>query len=340
MPLLDFTEKGIYCSQADCYIDPWRPVKKALITHAHSDHARSGHTQYIATKDSVPVLKHRLGSFINILGLNYGEKILINGVSVSFHPAGHIIGSAQIRLEYKGEIWVVSGDYKLEHDGISIPFETVKCHTFITESTFGLPSFRWQQQQTVFDEINNWWNKNKEEGKVSIIAAYSLGKAQRIIQNIDPSIGNIYTHGAIENTHEVLRRQGYNIEQGLKVENHTKQEDFQGSMILAPPSAIGSAWTKKFGQYEEAIVSGWMAVRGIRRRRNTERGFVLSDHADWDGLNMAIKNTGAERVFVTHGYSEIFARWLTEQGYDAGVVKTEFTGDEETDLQQENQVPL
>lgn len=328
MSLLEFTDKGIYCPQADCFIDPWRPVKKALITHAHSDHARSGHTQYIATKESVPIMKYRLGSFINILGVDYGEKIPINGVLVSFHPAGHIIGSAQIRLEYKGEIWVVSGDYKLENDGMSLPFEPVKCHSFITESTFGLPSFRWRDQDLVFAEINNWWKENQSNGIVSIIAAYSLGKAQRIMQNLDSSIGDIYTHGAIENTHDVLRKQGYNIEIGLKVENKQNQNSFSGSMVLAPPAAIGTAWTKQFTHYEEAVVSGWMLVRGIRRRRNVERGFVLSDHADWNGLNDAIKATGAENIFVTHGYSEIFAQWLSEQGYNASVVKTAFTGDE------------
>lgn len=328
MPLLEFTDRGIYCAQADCYIDPWKHVKKALITHAHSDHARSGHSYYIATKESVPILKYRLGSFINIHGVHYGENIDVNGVKISFHPAGHIIGSAQIRLEYRGEIWVVSGDYKLENDGFCTPFEPVKCHTFITESTFGLPSFKWEKQMKIFDEINTWWKENNSKGTVSIIAAYSLGKAQRIIQHLDTSIGSVFTHGAIENTHAVLRNQGYTIFEGKKVENTYSADFYAGSIIIAPPSAIGSAWTKRFGQYEEAVVSGWMAIRGIKRRRNVERGFVLSDHADWEGLNQAIKATDAESVFVTHGYSDIFARWLSEQGYNAGVVKTAFIGDE------------
>jgi putative mRNA 3-end processing factor len=328
MPLLEFTERGIYCSQADCYIDPWKNVHKALITHAHSDHARSGHTHYIATKDSVPVLRHRLGSFIKIQGVAYGENINVNGVKISFHPAGHIIGSAQIRLEFQGEVWVVSGDYKLENDRICTPFEPVQCHTFITESTFGLPSFKWNDQDLVFADINTWWKDNNAKGVVSVISAYSLGKAQRIIQNLDPTIGNIFTHGAIENTHEVLRKQGFDLITGQKVENTANLKSYEGSLVLAPPSALGSAWTKRFGQYEEAVVSGWMAVKGIKRRRNVERGFVLSDHADWEGLNEAIKATGAENIFVTHGYSEIFARWLSEQGYNADVVKTAFSGDE------------
>lgn len=328
MGLLTFTDNGIYCPQADVYIDPWKAVKKALITHAHADHARSGHSEYLSVNESVPILRYRLGSFIKITGIAYSEKILINGVHISFHPAGHIIGSAQIRLEYKGEIWVVSGDYKIENDGISTPFEPVKCHSFITESTFGLPSFKWDPQQNIYDDINEWWRANKESGKASIISAYSLGKAQRLIHHLDTSIGPLYAHGAIENTNEVLRNQGYNLPPTPKVNITDKAAKFQGAMIIAPPSAINASWTKKFGQYEEAVVSGWMAIRGIRRRRNVERGFVLSDHADWDGLQQAIKATGAEQIFVTHGYKEIFSRWLCEQGYDAKIVKTAFTGDE------------
>ncbi len=333
--LLVFTDKGIYCPQADVYIDPWKPVNKALITHAHSDHARSGHKEYLATLDSVPVLKHRLGSFIKIQGLAYGENITINQVQISFHPAGHIIGSAQIRLAYKGEIWVASGDYKVENDGLSGQFQPVKCHSLITESTFGLPSFKWKPQEQVYQEINDWWQINKDLGRTSIISAYSLGKAQRILNNLNTDIGPIYAHAAIENTNEVLRNQGFNIQASAKIENSGKSDKYKGAMIVAPPSAIGSAWTKKFGDYEEAIVSGWMNVRGIKRRRNAERGFVLSDHADWPGLNSAIKETGAQQIFVTHGYTEIFAQWLCEQGYDAKAVKTAFTGDEEVDLNTE-----
>lgn len=330
--LLSFTEKGIYCAQADCYIDPWRPVQKALITHAHSDHARSGHKYYIAVRESIPILKHRLGSFIKIESYGYGEKFSINGVKISFHPAGHIIGSAQIRLEYRGEVWVVSGDYKLENDGISSPFEPVKCHTFITESTFGLPIFRWQPQEFIFDKINQWWKRNAASGKVSIIAAYSLGKAQRVLQNLDASIGKIFTHSAIENTHDVLRNQGLKILSGQKIEVSHKPDHFVGSMILAPPSALGSGWINHFGLYEEAVVSGWMAVRGMRRQRNAQNSFVLSDHADWHGLNTAIHQTGAERIFVTHGYSDIFAQYLREKGYDANVVGTEYAGDDEIEI--------
>lgn len=332
MSLLEFTDKGIYCRQADCYIDPWRPVRKAFITHGHSDHARSGHGQYIATHASVPILKYRLGAFNKITGLNYGEEIRVNGVVFSFHPAGHIPGSAQVKVSYRGEVWVVSGDYKTEEDGLSEPIEIVPCHTFITESTFGLPSFRWRSQESVFQEINSWWADNKANGLVSIISAYSLGKAQRILRHLDTSIGELFAHGAIENTNEVLRGQGISLPPVSKVENRFSKDRMKGALVLAPPSAMNSAWTQKLGPSREAAVSGWMAVRGIRRRRNMDSGFILSDHADWQGLNATIKATGAEKVFVTHGYTEIFAQWLRHQCLDAHAVATRYEGDENQDV--------
>ena len=328
MPLLRFTKKGIYCEQADVYIDPWRSVKRALITHGHSDHARRGHGYYLATKTAAPVIQYRLGNGIQMETVEYGEVKTINGVKISFHPAGHIIGSAQIRLEYKGEIWVASGDYKLENDGISEAFEPVKCHSYITESTFGLPIYRWTPQAEVFEDINEWWKDNREEGKVSIITAYSLGKAQRLIHNLDHSIGKIYTHGSIENVNKVIRNQGIDLAETTLVTNYLNSKDFDGEMVIAPPSALQTTWVNKFRDVRVAAASGWMATRAARRSRGMDRSFVLSDHADWDGLNQAVKASGAERVFVTHGSSEIFSRWLVDQGYDAKVVETEYEGEE------------
>ena len=328
MQLIEFRDKGLYVAPADVYIDPWKPVNKALITHGHSDHARYGSKAYIATHAALPVIKHRLGSHIKANGVDFGEEIRINGVKFSFHPAGHIIGSAQIRVEYRGEVWVVSGDYKVEPDGVSEEFESVKCHAFITESTFGLPVFNWRPQTEIVDDINAWWRGNKEEGRVSILAAYSLGKAQRIINNVDHSIGRIFTHGAVENVNEVLRRQGIDLKETTRVVQGQKPEEYEGSLVIAPPSAVDSAWSKKFKDYSSGVASGWMAMRGTRRRRSADRGFVLSDHADWEGLLSAINATGAERVFVTHGYTDIFSRYLNSLGYDAAIVKTEYTGDE------------
>lgn len=327
MALLEFNDKGIYCPAADVYIDPWRPVRRALITHGHADHSRRGHQYYLCTETARPVIQYRLGD-VKIQAIRYGEIISHNGVSFSFHPAGHIPGSAQIRVEHKGEVWVVSGDYKLEDDGLSEPFEPVPCHTFITESTFGLPIYRWKPQSLAFEEINTWWRKNKAEGKVSVLTAYALGKAQRLMRGLDESIGPIFTHGAIENTNEVMRRQGVQLPKAEKVSGKLKKEDYLGGMVIAPPSALGSAWMRNFKPASTGIASGWMALRGARRRRAVDRGFVLSDHADWDGLNEAVTATGAQRIIVTHGYANIFTRWLREErGLDAYEAQTEFEGE-------------
>ena len=312
MNLLVFNDRGIYCPVADVYIDPWKPVDKALITHAHADHARPGHAAYLCHKDTAPVMRYRLGDDIRVQTVEYGERIKQNGVIFSFYPAGHIPGSAQIRVEYKGEIWVVSGDYKLGEDGISAPFEPVRCHHFITESTFGLPVYTWDDQQQVFEEINAWWRQNQNEGRVSILAGYSLGKAQRILKGLNPSTGKIFTHGAVENTNEVLRKQGISLPDTILVTPEHKKGDFTGALVVCPPSAIGTAWMRKFGTVSTGFCSGWMRLRGARRRRAMDRGFILSDHADWPGLNQAVKETGAENIYVTHGYKDIYARWLRE----------------------------
>jgi putative mRNA 3-end processing factor len=326
MSLITFTDRGLYCKQADAYIDPWKPVSRALITHGHADHARYGHKKYLATHNAIPVIKHRLGD-IHIRGINYGDSIDINGVKVSFHPAGHIIGSAQIRLEHKGEIWVISGDYKIEDDGISEPYENIPCTHFVSECTFGLPIFNWSPQQQVIDEINAWWQKNKEEGKTSILTAYSLGKAQRLIQSVNHEIGKIFTHGAIENTNQVLRGQGINLKDTHLITDDFTHKDYIGNLVITPPGALGSNWMKRFRNVSTASASGWMAMRGTRRRGSTDRGFVLSDHADWKGLNDAIQSCGAEKVFVTHGYTDIFSKWLKSHGVDGHVVSTEYEGD-------------
>jgi len=324
--LLQFTPKGIWCKQADVYIDPWKPVRKALITHGHADHSRYGNSAYLATETAAPVIKYRLGD-INIDTIPFGKKIKINGVHFSFHPAGHILGSAQIRVEYKGEIWVASGDYKLEDDGLAEPFESVKCHTFITESTFGLPVFNWRPQTEIFRDINEWWRNNAEAGKVSFITGYSLGKAQRILQGLDANIGKIYTHGAVENINEVVRNQGIIMPETIRVTKEISPKDYPTNLVLAPPGALNSAWMKKFKPISIAIASGWMAMRGARRRKAADRGFVLSDHVDWKDLNRAVKETEAERVIVTHGYTSIYTQYLQEKGLIAQAAETEFTGE-------------
>jgi putative mRNA 3-end processing factor len=326
-PVLTFTDSGIYCPAGDFHIDPWRPVPRALVTHGHSDHARPGMRAYLATTPALPVIRRRLGA-ISAEGLAYGEARRIGGATVSFHPAGHVPGSAQIRVEVGGEVWVVSGDYKTEPDGLAEAFEPVPCHSFISECTFGLPVFRWEPQPQVMARIRDWWAANAAEGKTSILGAYSFGKAQRLLAGLAGQ-GPILTHGAVEEMTQVLRAQGYALPETVRVTPEVTAKTHPGALAIAPPSALGSAWSARLGPVEEAFVSGWMAVRGIRRRRALGTGFVLSDHADWPGLNEAIRATGASRIFVTHGYTAPFRHWLETQGYDAGIVETRFGDDAE-----------
>lgn len=325
--LLVVNEKGIYCERANFYIDPWKPVEKAIITHAHADHSRWGMKHYAAHKLSVPIMKSRLGQDINVESWEYGKKHQINGVSISLHPAGHIPGSAQVRVEYKGEVWVASGDYKTETDLLSDSFESVKCHHFITESTFGLPVYNWRDEKLVFEEINDWWRKNKSEGKYSIIYAYALGKSQRLLSGLDPEIGPILCHGAVQNVNELFLQSGLHLPKTIYAYKDLNLKDYKGAMIIAPPSAGGSSWIRKFKPYSEALASGWMMLRGTKRRRNVDKGFILSDHADWKGLNQAIESSEAENIYVTHGYRFAFAKWLREKGLNAQIFETAFEGE-------------
>lgn len=325
-PLLTFTEKGIYCPTGGFFIDPWRPVDRALITHAHSDHARSGHAHYLSTPGTDAVMRHRLGA-INGQVLGFGVPLDVNGVSVSFHPAGHVPSSAMIRVERSGEVWVISGDYKVAPDGLSEPWEPVSCHTFISECTFGLPVFRWESNDAAMARIKSWWQANAAKGITSVIGAYALGKAQRLIAGLAAAgVGPILCHTAVEATNAALRRAGYALPETVLAGAGFDPKAYAGAMVICPPAALGSAWAARFGPRDEAAASGWMALRGVRRRRGTT-GFVISDHADWPGLNMAIRAMGAERVFVTHGYTSQFRRWLESEGYTAGIVATEYAGD-------------
>ena len=325
IPLLAFNNKGIFCEQANVYLDPWKPVKNAIITHGHADHSRWGHQNYITHKSNVPIIKHRLGD-INVTGKEWNESFTINSVKFSLHPAGHIIGSSQIRVEYKGEVWVFTGDYKTEDDGVSVPYEVVKCHTFITECTFGLPAFKWTPQAEVMRDINNWWAENKTDKKTSVLFGYSLGKAQRLLKHLDPNIGTIYTHGAIENMTNVIRPM-VQLPATTLITRETKKEDLLGNIVLAPPSAHGSTWIRKMTPFVTGTASGWMAFRGARKRRAIDRGFVLSDHCDWFTLLDSIKATGAEKIICTHGYTDVFSRYLRELGYDARTEKTQYEGE-------------
>ncbi len=320
--------EGLYCVPGGFYIDPWRPVDRAVITHAHGDHARYGHGHYLSAAPGVNVLKSRLGD-IHVQGLEYGETVVHNGVTISLHPAGHVLGSAQIRMECGGEVWVASGDYKVEPDKTCAPFEPVRCDTFITESTFGLPIYRWDPEQQVIDEMNAWWRRNADEGRCSVVFAYSFGKAQRILSRLDPSIGPIVCHGAVEPLNRVYRAEGVALPETVMV-SEIEKAALRRAIVVAPPSASGSPWMKRFGDYSDSFASGWMLLRGARRRRGVDRGFVLSDHADWPGLMSAIKATEAQQVIVTHGSIPTMVRWLCQNGLDAKGFDTEY-GDEEED---------
>jgi len=326
--LLTFSASSIYCPQADIHIDPWQPVDRAIITHAHSDHAKSGCKHYLSHKDSASILRLRLGEDISIQTVDYGESFSINGVHFSLHPAGHIIGSSQVRVEYQGEVWVVSGDYKLQDDHFCTPFESVKCNTFITESTFGLPIYKWPNQQDVFEDIREWWKQNQVQGKASVLMGYALGKMQRLIKNLHPFEHAVFGHGAIYNINERLRLAGHDLPAIPTVSREAPKHAFQGSLILAPSSALNSPWLKRFEPYSIGYCSGWMAVRGAKNRTSVDRGFILSDHVDWNDLNRAVSESGAEKVFVTHGFTHTYSRWLNEMGIESKEVKTMY-GDQE-----------
>lgn len=339
--LITLTARGLYCKQGDFYIDPWKPVSRALITHAHSDHAYRGNQKYLVPKAGERIFRIRLGDEALIETAAYRETININGVRVSFHPAGHILGSAQVRMKHKGEVWVISGDYKLMPDATCDPFEPVKCHHFVTEATFGLPIYRWQKSELIFEDISEWWRRNRERGKASVIFAYSLGKAQRILKGIDSTIGPIFTHGAVERLTQAYRDSGISLPKTTYAGAVEDRKEFTGSLIVAPPSAQQAVgWLRRFGPHSTGFASGWMMVRGARRQRAVDRGFVLSDHADWPELMSAIASAEAETVYVTHGFSSEVSRWLNENGQHAVELKTKFVGDDADDTPPEEGEPI
>ena len=338
--LISLTPRGLFCKAGNFYIDPWKPVNQAIVTHAHADHTHRGSKKYLVPKEGERISRIRIGEEAVIETLPYGRPLDIDGVKVSFHPAGHILGSSQVRIEHKGEVWVISGDYKLTPDATCAPFEPVKCHHFITEATFGLPIYRWQKTEFVFEEINSWWRRNQDKGKASVLFAYSLGKAQRIMNGIDRSIGPIFTHGAVERLTQAYRESGVDLPDTTYVGSVENKKEFVGSLVIAPPSAQTSVgWLRRFGTHSTGFASGWMAVRGARRQRAVDRGFVLSDHADWPELLTAIAGAEAETVYVTHGFSPEVVRWLNENGQHAVELETKFVGDDADDTPPEEGDP-
>ena len=288
---------------------------------------------YLCAFDGLAVMRARLGDEANIQTLEYGEPLLIGSARVSLHPAGHVLGSAQVRIDVEGHIAVVSGDYKTEPDVTCRPFEPVKCHLFVTESTFGLPIYRWPSEGSVFAKINDWWRSNQSHGKCTFLMGYALGKCQRVLAKLDPGIGPIYLHGAVHRLTEAYRESGIALPDTYLVSEAPKGLDWSKAIVLAPPSAHGSTWMRRFGEYATGFMSGWMAIRGTRRRRAIDRGFVLSDHVDWPSLITAIGETDAERVWVTHGYSGPVVRYLEEHGIQAEVLTTQWEGESDTGIE-------
>jgi putative mRNA 3-end processing factor len=322
--LLQNTEHGLYCQAGGFHVDPWQPVEVAVITHAHSDHARPGSRLYLTEASGEAILRERLGPAARMETLRCGQRVTRNGVSVSLHPAGHILGSAQVRIEHRGEIWVVSGDYKLENDGTCQPFEPVRCQTFVTESTFGLPIYHWRPQAEILAEIHGWWRENQARGRTSVVFCYALGKAQRLLHGLNADLGPIIPHGAIERFLPAYRAAGVAFPPTVNADSETVKRAAGTSLVLAPASAINSPWLHRFGDISTAFASGWMQIRGTRRRRSLDRGFVLSDHPDWKGLLSTIDLTGADTIWATHGYTVPLARWLREHGKNAEAMETRF----------------
>lgn len=327
--LLKFTPKGIYCIPGKFYIDPWRPVDLAVITHGHADHARSGMKKYLCHHFTKPILHSRIGKEIECQSVEYGEILNINGVKVSLHPAGHIIGSAQIRMEYKGYISVVSGDYKIQDDGISTPFESVKCNEFVSESTFGLPVYNWLSVAAQEQQMRNWVQQNKANGKTSVFIGYSLGKSQRIMKALE-GLDELNVHYSIAKLNEAYESVSVQLPDYKTIDLREDKKHLDGKIVILPPALIDNPAMKKIPNLAYAICSGWMQIRGARRWRSADAGFAISDHADWQGLISAIKATEAEKVHITHGQTAVFSKYLNEIGISADEVKTEYGNDEET----------
>lgn len=320
--------EGLYCPAGDFHIDPWLPVPRAVITHGHGDHAREGMGEYHCTPETLPILRWRLGEQ-RVIAHEYGDAFELGAARVSLHPAGHVLGSAQVRVEAHGQVWVASGDYKRQPDPTCAPFEVVPCDVFITEATFGLPVYRWPRTADVAREIAAWRRHCEARGEAAVLFCYALGKAQRVLAEL-AALGEApaWLHGAIAAGVEVYRGAGVAMPATHSVSETAPREDFTGRLVLAPPSAAGSPWMRRFRRAQRGFASGWMRLRGNRRRRNFDRGFVISDHADWPDLLRTIDETGARRIIATHGSSEALVRFLRERGVEAEALRTGYGAEE------------
>ncbi len=327
--LLTMSPEGLYCARGGFHVDPWGPVPRAVLTHAHADHAREGSAAYLCAAPGLPIARHRLPG-ATIEAWQYGERRSVGEVQLSFHPAGHVLGSAQLRIEVDGEVWVVSGDYKRAADPTCAAFEPVRADVFLTEATFGLPVFRWEPTGSVIEDLLGWWETNREAGRASLAFCHVLGKSQRLLAELAQRTDRrVFAHGAIAGMCDVYRDAGIRLLPVDRVADTAKGRDFAGELVLAPITARGTPWMRRFGDAAIALVSGFMRVRGERRRRSVDRGFALSDHADWPALLATIRETGASRVLVTHGYAVPLAQHLRELGLVAEALETPYGRDQE-----------
>ena len=326
--LISVTARGLYCALGDFFIDPWQPVQTAVITHAHGDHLREGSARYVVAHPGEALARHRLGSGHAITSLDYGVPRSFGATSVSLHPAGHVLGSAQVRIEHGGQVWVVSGDYKRQPDPTCSAFEPIECNVFVSEATFGLPVYRWPPTAEVISDIVRWWRANTQRGLASILFCYALGKAQRVLAELAAFTQQpVYVHGAVGSLVEVYRKCGVRMVPTVAATTE-RARDYRGALIIAPPGAFGTAWLRRFGEHATGFCSGWMRVRGDRRRRGYDRGFVLSDHADWPALIQTCLASRAQRVLLTHGRADALTRYLNEQGVEAQALPTAYGADE------------
>jgi putative mRNA 3-end processing factor len=323
--LLASTPAGLFCEAGGFHVDPWLPVPLAIVTHAHGDHARPGSGHYICAAPGADLLRRRVGDEARIRAVPYGERVEQGGVVVSFHPAGHVLGSAQVRMEGAGATWVVTGDFKRQADPTCAPFEPLRCDVLVSEATFALPVYCWPPVEYVMEQVLDWWRANRDAGRASVLFCYALGKAQRLLALLAPYVERpVYVHGATAALVDLYRAAGIVMAPTVPVGETLKGRSFAGELILAPEMAIGTTWMRRFGTHETGFASGWMRVRGNRRRRSFDRGFEISDHADWPALLQTIHESGAKRVLLTHGYGDPLARYLREQGLEADVLATHF----------------
>ena len=322
-PLVTVNANGLYCPPGDFHIDPWQAVPAAVITHAHADHLRHGSARYILARPGEGIARVRLGGDREITALDYGQQLQLGATRISLHPAGHILGSSQVRIEHEGRVWLVSGDFKRQADPTCAAYEPLSCDVFVSEATFALPVYRWPATGQVAEEIARWWRSNRDRGMASVLCCYALGKAQRVLAELRAFMDQtVFVHGSVDSMVGVYRRAGVSMLPTQAV--GSERRDYRGELILAPPAAAGTPWMRRFGEHATGFCSGWMRVRGERRRRGYDRGFVISDHADWEALTATCLATGARQVLLTHGYSDALARYLREQGLEASALQTAY----------------